>query len=42
MKAKYFGKIVTVLRIDKGQALIQRASGQQPRWVDYQLLEVAK
>ena len=39
MFAMYLQRFCTVLRTEKGQALIQFASGTQPKWVDVNLIK---
>ena len=39
MFAMYLQRFCTVLRTENGQALIQYASGTQPKWVDKSLIQ---
>jgi hypothetical protein len=42
MKYKYLGQSVIVLVTNETEALIQKQSGKQPKWIDIRLLEVSK
>lgn len=42
MKYKYLGQPVIVLVTNETEALIQKQSGKQPKWVKKELLEVLR